>query len=268
MQEKLLELVTEKLKKKEETALVIITKAQGHTPRDVGTTMAVDAQGSILGGTIGGGAAEDKARRAAVEALKEGVSKTLEIKIDLPDEAGKASNCGGNIEVLIKVFTNPDKLLIVGAGHVGLALYKYARLLGYQVTVLDNRPEYVTAERFPEAALICGDITEELNKINIDELTSVVIITHGHQYDEVALEAVAQRPARYIGMIGNRSKLKIVFDNLAQRGIPREALQKVFAPVGLNIGGDGRAEVALSIIAQIQAVKYGRPGGFIETVGK
>ncbi|MDX9871486.1 MAG: XdhC/CoxI family protein [Clostridia bacterium] len=267
MQEKLMEIVTEKLKKKEETALVIITKEEGHSPRGVGTMMAVDSAGCILGGTIGGGAAEEKARLAAVEAVKEGVSKTMAIKIDLPDESGQASNCGGNIEVLIKVFKNPDKLLIIGAGHVGLALYKFAKLLGYSVTVLDNRPEFVTKERFPEAAaLICGEIAAELKKYPIDELTSIVIITHGHQYDEIALEAVAQRPARYIGMIGNRAKLKIVFDNLKQRGIPEETLQKVFAPVGLNIGGDARAEVALSIIAQIQAVKYGRPGGFIEIV--
>lgn len=266
MQDKLMEIITEKLKNKEEAALVMITKEEGSCPRGIGSMMVVDMDGNIVGGTIGGGEVEERARQDAVDCMKKGTPRTISYRFNPAEGADSLSMiCGGNIEVFIKVFKNADKLLIIGAGHVGLSLYKFAKLLGYHVTIMDNRTEFVNKERFPEAdQLIYGDITAELAKFNMDETTSVVIITHGHIHDEVALEAVIDRPVRYIGMIGSRKKISIVYDNLEKKGIDRERLRKVYSPIGLDIGGETRAEVALSIIAEIQAVKHGRQGGSIE----
>jgi xanthine dehydrogenase accessory factor len=265
MHENLMEIVTRKINNKEEVALVIITKAEGSSPRGVGSMMAVDKNGELISGTIGGGAVEVKASRDAAECIKNGASRSVSYVLN---PAGGENNlpmaCGGNIEVFIQVFRSPDKLLIVGAGHVGLSLYKMAKILGYYVTILDDRQELLNKERFPEAdQLIHGDIADELKRQYIDESTSIVIITHGHIYDQAALEAVINSPARYIGMIGSRNKIATVYENLEKKGITRENLRKVHAPVGLDIGGEGRTEVALAIIAEIQAVKYGRSGGFL-----
>lgn len=266
MQENLMEIIAGKLKNKEEAALVMITKEEGSCPRGIGSMMVVDMAGNIVGGTIGGGEVEETARRDAVDCLKKGMPRTVSYRFNPAESSDSLSMiCGGNIEVFIKVFKNADKLLIIGAGHVGLSLYKFAKLLGYHVSVMDNREEFVNKERYPEAdALIFGDIATELANFNIDETTSVVIITHGHLHDEIALESVICRPARYIGMIGSRKKISIVYDNLEKKGIDREVLRRVYSPIGLDIGGETRAEVALSIIAEIQAVKHGRKAGFIE----
>jgi xanthine dehydrogenase accessory factor len=266
MQETLMQIIAEKIKNKEEAALVMITKEEGSCPRGIGSMMVVDMAGNIIGGTIGGGEVEEKARQDAVDCIKKGIPRTISYQFNPTEEADSLSMiCGGNIEVFIKVFKNADKLLIVGAGHVGLSLYKFAKLLGYYVTIIDNREDFMNKERFPEAdQLICGDIFTELQKQYIDETTSVVIITHGHLHDEIALEAVVHSSARYIGMIGSRKKISIVYNNLENKGIARESLQKVYSPVGLDIGGETRAEVALSIISQMQAVKYGCQGGFIQ----
>lgn len=262
MQENVLELAAKKYKNNEEVALVTITNTEGSSPLGIGSMMLVDSEGVILGGTIGGGEIEEKARLDAQACLKAGESKKISYGLNLrtgPDNL--SMTCGGNVEVFITVFKNADQIIIVGAGHVGLSLYKFAKLLGYAVTIIDDREEFLTKERFPEAdRLMPGDIPTELGRCRIDERTSIVIITHGHLFDEAALEAVITSPARYIGMIGSRKKISAVYHNLEKRGIPRESFERVYSPIGLDLGGERREEVALAIIAEIQAVKYGRDG--------
>jgi len=157
-----------------------------------------------------------------------------------------------------------DPLIIVGSGKVAWNVYKIAILLGYKVTVIDDREETMTAVRFPAVSqLLLGDVISILRKSSITETTSIVLVSHHHEHDLNALREVVYSPARYIGALGNKRKVTTYYYALEAEGIPVEALARVHVPIGLDIGGIGAAEIALSVMAEIQAVKYGRPGGFV-----
>ncbi len=155
-----------------------------------------------------------------------------------------------------------DRLIIAGSGKVALNIYKIASLLDYNISVIDNRAETLTRERFPQACeLLLGDIVELLESYEITETTSIVLVTNNHEFDQPALQAVIESPARYIGVMGNKRKVTTYFNNLKIMGISDELIGRVHLPIGLDIGGQLAAEIALAAVAEIQAVKYGRPGG-------
>ncbi|HEY1600656.1 MAG TPA: XdhC family protein [Pirellulales bacterium] len=145
-------------------------------------------------------------------------------------------------------------LLIVGGGHIGQAVGNLASDLGFDVCVVDDRAEYVARERFPRARqLLHGDIGQTLAEHQITPDTYCLIVTRGHNHDEEALYHLVDRGARYVGMIGSRRKIRLIFDDLEAQGIAPEALAKVFAPVGLEIGSQTVAEIAISILAELVA---------------
>lgn len=158
----------------------------------------------------------------------------------------------------------PDpRLLIVGGGHIGQALAAQAVALGFDVTVLDDRPEYTDPALYPErVATRCGALAEEVGAFLIAEDTYVVIVTRGHRHDAEALAASIRSPAAYIGMIGSRRKVARIRAELIRRGLATEAeLDRVLAPVGLDIGAVTVPEIATSIAAQLVAVRRkGRAG--------
>jgi xanthine dehydrogenase accessory factor len=155
-----------------------------------------------------------------------------------------------------------DKLIIVGSGNVALNVYKIASLLDYEICIIDNRPETLTWDRFPEASeLLLGDIVELLKNCEITNTTSIVLLSHNHEFDEPALRAIVKSPARYIGVIGNKRKVTSYFNTLRSMGIEDELMARIHLPIGLDLGGQLAAEIALSAVAEIQAVKYGRSGG-------
>ena len=157
-----------------------------------------------------------------------------------------------------------EKLIIVGSGNVALNIYKIASLLDYDISVIDNKAETLTRERFPEASeLLLGDIVELLGVYEISDTTSIVLVTHNHQFDEPALQTIIKSPARYIGVMGNKRKVNTYFNTLQLMGIADELIEKVHLPIGLDLGGQLAAEIALAAVAEIQAVKYGRSGGSI-----
>lgn len=157
------------------------------------------------------------------------------------------------------------RLLIVGGGHVGQAVGNLASDLDFDVWVVDDRQEYVSRERFPRAQqLISGDINHVLADLEITPDTYCLIVTRGHNHDEEALYRLADRGARYVGMIGSKRKIKLIFDDLLAEGIRSETLQNVHAPVGIDIGSQTVAEIAISILAELIAhrnrgVVPGRP---------
>ncbi|MBX9790419.1 MAG: XdhC family protein [Pirellulales bacterium] len=146
------------------------------------------------------------------------------------------------------------RLLIVGGGHVGLAVAKWASELDFRVWVLDDRAEFVSAERFPSAERrICGPIGRTLADLEITPDTYAIIVTRGHNHDEEALRHLAERGARYVGMIGSRRKIKLIFDDLLDQGVSAETLARVYAPLGIDIGSQTVAEIAVSIVAELVA---------------
>ncbi len=146
------------------------------------------------------------------------------------------------------------RLLIVGGGHIGQAVGNMAADLDFDVWVLDDRAEYISRERFPRAErLIHGDIGRELEQIEVTPDTYCIIVTRGHNHDEEALYHLAERGARYVGLIGSRRKIKLIFDDLEAEGISPAALDKVYAPLGIDIGSQTVPEIAVSILAELVA---------------
>src|SRR5688500_6461387 len=166
---------------------------------------------------------------------------------------------------LPKTFTEtldpPGKLLIVGAGHVGQALATLASTLQFHVSVLDDRSDCASAERFPSASRHVADIETSLRDWPIDAQTYVIIVTRGHRHDGKALAAVIDSPARYLGLIGSKRKVKTIFEDLLARGVALEKLLRVHAPIGLEIGAVTVPEIAVSIAAELVAVSRGAGGG-------
>src|SRR3984957_13035494 len=145
--------------------------------------------------------------------------------------------------------TPTPTLLIAGAGHVAMALAEVSRNLDFHVVVIDDRADCVSVERFGGAQRMVGDIEGELGRYPIDEWTYVVIVTRGHRHDGRALLAVINKPARYIGLIGSKRKIHTILCELHEQGVARERLERVHAPIGLEIGAVTPGEIALSIAA-------------------
>lgn len=148
------------------------------------------------------------------------------------------------------------RLVIVGGGHVGQQVASLAAEVDFDVWVIDDRETYCSAERFPRAARrICAPFEQVLPSLELGSSDLCIIVTRGHQHDEEALFHLARQPARYLGMIGSRRKIRMIFDDLQRQGIPREALDRVHAPLGIDIGSQTVPEIAVSIVAELIAVR-------------
>ncbi len=148
------------------------------------------------------------------------------------------------------------RLIIVGAGHVGQKTAELATDVGFDVWVLDDREEYCSAERFPGATRrIAGPIGRELKSLETTENDFAVIVTRGHNHDEEALFRLIGKPLRYLGMIGSRRKIRMIFDDLRREGVSAQALERVHAPLGFDIGSQTVPEIAISIVAQLIAIR-------------
>lgn len=265
MEAKLLKELADCLDKGLEVALVTVTEAAGSRPRDVGSMMIVDKGGHLIAGTIGGGKVEETAKHDAAACIRNKTSKNFKYELTLKEsEHSLGMACGGVVEVFVKTFEKRDALIIFGGGHIGLELSRFAKALGYRVIIVDQRPEYCSRERFPDADELHLLDPSNPPALNIDKDASIVIVTHGHLYDMEALRLVIMSDARYIGMIGSKNKIRHCFGELMKEGIPEERLQKVFAPIGLDVGGETPEEIALAVLAEVQAVKYGRSGRFLK----
>jgi len=161
------------------------------------------------------------------------------------------------IEVYLVPMVPVPKLIIAGAGHIGRATAHQGFLLGFEVTVIDDRPLYANRENIPDASrVICGDIAGEMSKQDITGDTYIVIVTRGHRRDRAVLESCIHSPAVYIGMIGSRRKSKLIRDNLVRENAATQAeIDRVVSPMGLNIGAESVEEIALSIASQLVGVR-------------
>jgi xanthine dehydrogenase accessory factor len=261
--ESLYECVAEAVARGESVALATLVRVEGSTPRELGSKMVVYADGCIEG-TIGGGAMEGAAIAAAREAIAQGRSRLLHYELREPTE-GDLGICGGAADVFIDVAVPRPTLLIVGAGHVAMPVAEIGHLCGYRVVVLDDRADMVARERFPHAAECkAGEIVELLRASSLTPSTYVVIVTRGHSQDEAALRAVLDSQAAYVGMIGSRRKVRTTFERLVASGAPEALLHRVHAPIGLDIGAQTPAEIAVSILAEITLLRKGVRGAHLD----
>jgi xanthine dehydrogenase accessory factor len=257
-QAELYERVAELIREGNRFVLATITEAKGSSPRGVGTKMVILGDGTTVE-TIGGGVLEQRVATDGLGCLAAGRSRTERYELRTEGERALGALCGGEVSVFFDVHVPQRTVLIVGAGHVGLALSRLAALLDYRVVVLDPREDMVGEERFPDVdRRICGDPARTAELVAIDESTHVVILTHSHVHDGEALRSVLDTPAASIGMIGSRKKVSTMLAALRDEGVPQERLDRVHAPIGLDIGAQTPAELALSIMAEIVADEYGR----------
>lgn len=237
-------------------ALVTVVRAQGSTPQRAGAKMLVYADGRTVG-TIGGGCYENDAFWKAREAIASGKSSLQHY--DLNDDFAQENGliCGGRMDVHIDPLSPTPPLYIVGAGHVGWHLARAAADAGFRLHVIDDREKFANAERFPGAEVVVESIPEWLHRADIAPSAYVVVVTRGHQHDLDAMRALAARDLRYLGLIGSRAKVARIYDALLAEGMPPECLQRVHAPIGLEIGAITPAEIAISILAELIAVRRG-----------
>ena len=251
--------IGEALTKGEEVALITITTSNGSTPQRVGAKMLVFADGRTVG-TIGGGCYEHDALGKAREALR--TRKAITAKYDLNDDFAQETGlvCGGQMEVFIEPIEAAPAVYIFGAGHVGYYLAKIAHEAGFGVHVIDDRAAFANTERFPFAAsVVVDDIPAWLAQAQIPPTAYAVIVTRGHRNDLDALRALAPRDLRYIGLIGSRAKVARLYDQLlAESNVDPALLERIHAPIGLDLGAVTPQEIAVSITAELIAVRRGR----------
>ena len=243
-------------------AVVTITGSDGSTTRSNGK-MIVFEDGSTKG-TIGGGAVKLMAICDAKKCIQERTGKYCSYDLTTPaSEAGMT--CGGCLSVMIESFAARPLLVMCGAGHVGGEVLKLASYLGFSTLLVDDRKEEVIAEKIALADRFVQvkDFEEDLKNITFPEDTFVVIAAHGHAFDGAALAGVIEKNVKYIGMIGGPKKINALFAKLREKGVKQEKLDNVYAPVGLDLGGETPEEIAFSIMSEVLMKKNGRTGGHL-----
>ena len=241
------------LRRGTKAALATIVRTGGSTPRETGAKMIVLADGGIEG-TIGGGILEKKVIDDALAMMKEGASsRFIHYRLQEEEKGGIGAACGGDCEVFVEVFGPGRKIVVCGGGHVGLSVARIGADAGFEVTVVDDRPE-VAGGREPAGATMLQmrpDDPAVLDEVN--ESTAVVIVTRGHELDLEALRRLIGSPAFYIGMIGSKRKVAAILSKLEKDGVSRDRLEGVFTPIGLDIGAETPEEIAVAIVAEIVA---------------
>jgi xanthine dehydrogenase accessory factor len=234
-------------------AVATIVNVRGSIPSFKTAKMLVREDGSIAG-TIGGGCVEADVWQAAREVMESERPRTLTFDLNNDPKYDTGLVCGGTLEIFVEPVLPPAELYIFGAGHVAAALYRVARIAGFDVTVVDDREAYANRERFPEAQqVIAEDFDKATAQITPSESSYIVVVTRGHRDDMRVLRWAVQTPARYVGMIGSKRKTITIFKELQQEGIPAKLFERVHAPVGLDIGAITPEEIAVSITAELIA---------------
>jgi xanthine dehydrogenase accessory factor len=235
-------------------ALATIVHTNGSIPSFESSRMLVREDGSIAG-TIGGGCVEAEVWAAAKDVMKAELPRKM--TFNLNNEAAYDSGliCGGTLEIFVEPILPQPRLFLFGGGHVSTAVARVASLAGFWIGIVDDRESFANAERFPMAGEIYTSYEDAFAKIRPNASTYLVIVTRGHKDDMRVLEWAVQTDARYVGMIGSKRKVLAVYKALEKSGIPAEKFEGVFAPVGLEIGALTPEEIAVSITAELIAVR-------------
>lgn len=235
-------------------AMAVLTRSEAGTPGISGGMMAVAAD-STHAGTVGGGASEAGLIQACMQALRKS-GEGFPFALDLREDGGSGMVCGGAMEGFVTIVRPDCRLYVFGGGHVGRQAAAAGRVAGFDVTVVEDRPEM--AEACPGAAVrITDSYAKEAAELPMDKNSYVVIVTRGHRHDLEVLRAVLRRETAYIGMIGSRKKVRGVLDTLREEGVAQQKLAAVYAPVGLDIDDGTPGQIAIAIVSEMLFVKNG-----------
>ncbi len=232
-------------------ATVIETTLKG-TPRKAGAKMVVLQDGTLVG-SIGGGRNEKAAMAESMKALETG--RSCVVTYNYFGREGE-SVCGGQMKVFIEPFIATKNFIICGAGHIALPLSFVGKMLGFKVTVIDDRKEFANKKRFPHVdQIILGNHAQELSKLAVNENTYIMIVTQGNEYDFECLKTVVRSKAGYIGVISSQPKRVKFLKRLKESKIDEKYLARIDIPAGIDIGAQTPEEIAISIAATIIAQK-------------
>ena len=240
--------------KGEEAVLVSISHLKASAPSEVQTKMLVKADGSTIG-SIGGGEVEEKLIKEALDVAKEGKTRRAHIGVSPEEEKRRGMQPGGKLKFFFEPILSLPNVYIFGGGNIPFYAAKIAKLLDFKTTVIDNEAEFANRLRFPEAdTILVKDFSIAFRKLKIDESSYLVIATRSHQYDESVLEMALISQAKYIGVVASRAEKQRLFSSLSAKGLSQEMLDRVHAPIGLDISARTQPEIALSIMAEIVKV--------------
>lgn len=243
-------------------AVATIVSSRGSTPRKVGAKMIVQSSGAI-DFTLGGGPFEALVIEDAKTALAAGEPRLAAYRFLPVGENATGMTCGGEVEVFIDVHVQAPRVVVFGGGHVARPLARLAKETGFRVAVIDDRAQFASRDRFPEVdEIVHAEGGYVRTDFPMEEDDSVVVVTRCHQTDEACLRRVLEddRTPAYLGVVASRRKAKVLLAKLVQEGYPRERLEGIRSPVGLDIGAETPEEIAVSIVGEIVAVRRERSG--------
>jgi xanthine dehydrogenase accessory factor len=243
-------------------AIATIVQVRGSIPSFESAKLLVREDGSMIG-TIGGGCVEAEVWNAAREVMETEAPKHMSFNLGQDAAYDNGLICGGQLDVFVEPVIPPPHAIIFGAGHISKSLCKVASLAGFSTTVVDNRGSFANAERFPEAGQIFAEEYEEVfPKLHVNESTYVIIVTRGHRDDMRVLRWAAASRARYVAMIGSKRKVLSVVKELEKEGLSREQLERIYAPMGFEIGAVSPEEIAIAVAAEMIAVRRNPKSGW------
>ena len=247
-------------------ALATVAATTGSVPRRAGSKMLVYGDGRTSG-TIGGGKFEALVVQDSLKSIaaKQPLLKTYPLREDEPDSFGAI--CGGEVTIIIEPQNLDTAIFLIGGGHCSLAIAKLALDCGMHVTAVEDRQDILGT--FPSLVhRINQDAAQFISKREWRDDEALILVSRNFELDREALAAALKtKRAGYIGMIGSKRKVRRVFDDLKKQGVKTAALEKIFAPIGLDIGADSPAEIAVSVIAEILKVQRGRKGDHLRVSG-
>jgi xanthine dehydrogenase accessory factor len=236
-------------------AVATIVQVNGSIPSFESAKILVREDGSFMG-TVGGGCVEAEVWNAAREVIETEKPRHLSFSLGQDAAYDEGLICGGQLNIFVEPVIPQPRAFIFGGGHVSKGISKIATLAGFSTSIIDNRQAFANAERFPEAEATYAEEYEDVfAKLPVNSSSYVIIVTRGHRDDMRVLRWAVNTPAKYIAMIGSKRKTISVVHELEKEGIPREAFDKVFAPMGLEIGAEMPEEIAISVVAEMIAVR-------------
>jgi xanthine dehydrogenase accessory factor len=233
-------------------ALLTVVETRGSTPRKSGAHVLLAADGESVG-TLGGGAIEYEALEQARAVLAKG--GTALFRRHLSQDLGMC--CGGEMSIFIETVEPKPRLFVFGAGYIGKPLVAMATACGFEVTIVDGRSEWADPARFPGAAVRCQDPEDAARALDFAPGDYACVVTHDHALDQRLVQILIRRPLRFLGMIGSRAKQRKFVQRLRGHGLGDEEIARLHTPLGLAIGASTPEEIAVSVLAQLIAVRRG-----------
>jgi xanthine dehydrogenase accessory factor len=236
-------------------AIATIVDVRGSIPSYESAKILVREDGSMIG-TIGGGCVEAEVWNAAREVIESEKPKHLNFNLGQDAAYDNGLICGGQLDVFVEPVLPLPRAFIFGGGHISKSLAKVAALAGFGAVVIDNRESFANRERFPDALEVhAAEYEDAFPKLAINETSYIIIVTRGHRDDMRVLKLALGTPARYLAMIGSKRKVINVIRELEKEGLPRAAFERIYAPMGLDIGAISPEEIAISVAAEMIAVR-------------